>query len=229
MGVLEVPGDELVPDQRRRVQRVLGFRHHRPPVRALGLGEIDRDDAVARRVIVGLHVQRRTDVPDEAIARMGIRDNRRHGRTRNIQLLHQQGILDIGPMVLGNDQVLPVVGHPTVDIPVLIVHAPVDCRVLGLLRPEAVEKQCLVLVLRFERFPFRGWVVAGVKEAAAVLAPRSAGELDVVNLIRQILTAGDIFDPPYFPVRSGFRKSIGHQSTVIAVSGVLEGHGPVLR
>src|ERR1700730_503403 len=103
---------------------------------------------------------------------------------------------------------MTIVGYLGVEEPILVVGPLVNEFILRLRRAELMKEKLVVVNLRAEFVFLIRFVVAAVKEPAAVFFPRRTREFDPVELIRSVFACLDVAHFPLLPIGTGGRKAI---------------------
>jgi len=225
-GIFQIAGDEVPADMTDALQHVfaLGNELH-PRIRRI---QVDRDQAVLRRTIVGIEEHAPVKVADETVVVGELIDQHRDLRVRVGQILPCNPIAVVGAVKHRDHQEVAVVADAGGKAPLGLVRALVDQRVIGLGVTETVVVNLLVQVQRLE-FRFRvGFRIATVVEAAAVRAPRHRGELQPFQLIGQQFTRGDVDHAPAAPVRAAVLDAVGQAAAVRRRHPLGKAYGTVL-
>src|SRR5690606_36076981 len=115
-----------------------------------------------------------------------------------------------------DDQVLAVLAHAPVKLPVGVLGIGVDQLVGLLLAAERVIKELLILVDLLELLARPGGIVGAVEEALVVGGPRDPGELAPLEQIRAVLAGRNLADLPALPVGAGVGQRVGQVLAVVA-------------
>jgi hypothetical protein len=208
------------------LEYVFGLRDDVHPVLALGLGGVDRDDLAPRCVEVGLEPQHGAVVAKQAVLGVEVVQQRRDVPAALGQILEVDPVLLLGALPDVDDQGLTVVGDHTGVAPLGLLGVVVDQFVLGLGGADLVEVQLLVEVDLLQRV--LGLGVAAVEEAAVVVGPGGAAELDPLEGVLHGLAGLHVQHGPGVPVRTTIGAAVGHVSAGLADRGPAEGDGAVL-
>ena len=133
------------------------------------------------------------------------------------------------PLRHRDDQILAVVGHVAVELPLLLVGPLVDEDVLGLRRAELVEVELLEVVraLQVSR-PSRARGTGRSRSPMPSLVHEARRELDPLEMVVAILAGGHVADLPLGPVGAGRGEAVGEQLAVLAEPRPRERDGAVL-
>ncbi len=224
--VHEVGAEQLAAGGRGAAQHVLLFGDDGLPVLRLGPARVDQDHPVVGRAVVRVDEEALAHVVDDRVVVPEARAEHLELAALALQVADAH-LVAVSPLGAGDDQEAPVLGH---------AGAVVAQRMLGVLEHEAVlrlrvaqlvEVDLLVFVPGGELLARLGGVVAAVVEAVA--APGRAGELDPLQVVRQLAAAGHAHDLQLAPVGAGRRVADHDVAVVLGETGQAGPRGAVLR
>ena len=186
----------MIDDCRER-KNVLALRNDGLPTFFGRITDVDRDDSAARRVQIGLEIERRADVVDEAVARIGgIQETRKlsflrpaaRGGAANFPVI--ESVVWACSLGDGDAQVLAVVGDEGFEVELDVVRSFEHQGVFALRSAERVPIDLRMAVLFIGRNR-AGLRIAIVVEAGIIVFPGDAREFGPLDKILAILAAVD--------------------------------------
>ncbi len=225
VGVLEVLDDQAVVDDAHPFERLGRLRDHLPPALARRLPRVDRDDAAARRAVVGLEPEDRAFVAEEQVGGVEAVEQPGDRGVRHREVQEGDTVLDLGALPDVDHQVAAVLGDVALEAQLFLIGPLVDQAVGGLRRADAVVVELLVVVRLLHLLARFGLVVAAVEEALAVVGPGGARELDPLQPVGEVAAGRHLAHLPLLPVRATGGQAVGDAPAVLAhrVAGERDG------
>lgn len=194
-----------------------------------GVRNVDRDDASARRVAIGLQEEARPLVAGDVVDRMPVGDESANRCAADRKVLIKDAIVRVAARIRGDDEVASVLGYLAVECPVGVVGPAIHEHVGALRGSEPMEEDFLVERERLERFTACRPVVGGIVESGAVLRPRCAGESAPLDAVGQIAAARNVAHVPRLPVRPGDLRCVCEPSAIARERRRPDGRRSVVR
>ena len=184
--VLEVVGDKQVADQPHSGQGFISLSDQHAVVFGFGMADVDGHQLSTRRLEIRLEEEDRSVISNERILVVKARHQVDGHSVGFGQVLVEDPVLVVGPLPDGQYQVPAVLCHLGAEAPVGVVRPLVDQHVVALWRAHTMVIDLLVEVEVLELGSFGRFVEPAVEEAAVVVGPGDAAELDPLEFVVEL-------------------------------------------
>ena len=227
VSVLQIHAHELIVERAGAAQRFFRFGNDFLPVFALRLGDVDRDDAMARRFQIRAEPEHRPVVVDEGVIRVEIHQQLDDRRVGLLQVLVEDAVFGIGALRGRDDEIMAVIGHGPVEIPILVIGPMINEFVLGLRRPEPMIIEFVEVIGFRQPGLFGRFVVTRVKKSLAIFCPGRARKFHPFDDIGPIFHRSHLTHADFLPIGPGSGKRVSHEIAVLGDVIAFQRHSSV--
>src|SRR5207247_2826382 len=197
--VFQIIGYEHVIDHGNALQGLLRLRHKDFPVFPLWMSNIDRNNLATCSFEVSLKPEDVSFVTHEGVGSVKIVEQFDYLGVSSVEILVIDAILHVSALTDADNQIPTILGDAAAKEPLLLIRPLINKGIFRLRRADSVIVKLLKIVCSPQCVALR-FVIATVEEPFAVWRPRSIRELHPLNVIRQIVSAGNTAHLPLLPV-----------------------------